>query len=165
MIIICVYLGPARTGGDSAQIDYGKNTRAELFVRGSYFLEDYPITGGGLNSFPGLYSQYMMVIPFYYFINSYNMFLDVAVEQGSIGGLTLILIYVASVWFVSREIVSSQSHQKRFFSWLGLFALIVTIVHGLFMTISTMVVVPCYCSFRGLNTTTTGQFQRVIING
>jgi hypothetical protein len=130
-IIVLVYLGPARAGGDSRPGEYGENTRAELFERGTYFLLDFPITGSGLNSFPGQYSQYMIVIPHFYFINSYNMFLDVAIEQGLIGGLALILIYLGSIWLVSRLIVYTQSQQMRFFSWLCLFALIFSIVHGL----------------------------------
>ncbi|MEO8357698.1 MAG: O-antigen ligase family protein [Chloroflexota bacterium] len=132
VIIAFVYLGPARAGGGVAQSDYGINSRAELFERSAYFLADYPITGGGLSSFPGLYSQYILSIPIFYFVNSYNMFLDVSIEQGLIGGLAFILIYFGSVWFVSWTIVKTQSDQIRFFSWLGLFALVVAIVHGLF---------------------------------
>jgi len=131
-IIVFAYLGPARAGGGLSQSDYGNNTRAELFERGASFLADYPITGGGLNSFPGLYSQYVIVIPFYYFINSYNLFLDVAIEQGLIGGSAFIFIYLGSVLLVSHTIVKTQANEIRFFAWLGLFALIVTIIHGLF---------------------------------
>ena len=76
--------------GWSGKSSFGNNSRAELTERGAYFLLDYPITGGGLNSFPGLYSQYMLGIPQFYFINSYNLFLDVAIEQGIIGGLAFL---------------------------------------------------------------------------
>ena len=130
-IIVFIYLGPARVDGDLDQSYYGKNTRAELFERSAYILADYPITGGGLSSFPGLYSQYVLGIPIYYFINSYNLFLDVAIEQGLIGGLAFILIYFESVWLVSRSLIKSQGHQIRVFNWLCLFALIITMVHGL----------------------------------
>ena len=73
----------------STQSDYGRNSRAELLGRGAYFLVDYPITGAGLTSFPGLYSQYMLVIPYFYFTNSHNLFLDVAIEQGVTAGVNL----------------------------------------------------------------------------
>ena len=131
-IIVYVYLGPAQSGGDSSQNVYGDNTRAELHERSSYFLVDYPFTGGGLNSFPGLYSQYMISIPFFYYVNSYNLFLDIGIEQGLIGGLSFVFIYFGSVWIVSQKIVRSRSQQTRFIGWLSLSALIVTIVHGLF---------------------------------
>ncbi|HET9907947.1 MAG TPA: O-antigen ligase family protein, partial [Anaerolineales bacterium] len=91
LLILVAYLGPASEDPASAPSDYGTNTRAELFERGSYLLVDYAITGAGLTSFPGLYSQYMLVIPHFYFPNSYNLFLDVAVEQGVIAGLIFIL--------------------------------------------------------------------------
>jgi hypothetical protein len=132
IIIAYVYLGPARAGGSMGPGEYGNNTRAEVFERGAYFLGDYPFTGAGLGSFPGLYSQYIISVPFFYFVNSYNLFLDVSIEQGLIGGLAFILIYLGSLWFVSRAIVIESSPETRFFCWLGLFTLVVTIVHGLF---------------------------------
>jgi hypothetical protein len=130
-ITIILYLGLANLG-DSSQNKYGKNTRAELFARGAHFLVDYPITGAGLDTFPGLYSQYMIVIPIYSFKNSYNLFLDVAIEQGLIGGLAFLSLYLGSVWLVSRTIINTSSEQIRFFSWLSLFACLITIIHGLF---------------------------------
>lgn len=132
IVIAYVYLGPENSGRIPTQSNYGTNSRGELFVRGAYFLADYPITGGGLNSFPGLYSQYMLVIPFYYFMNSYNIFLDIGIEQGLIGGLSFLGIYLGSIWLVARAIVKQQPGQMLFFNWLSLFALIVTVVHGFF---------------------------------
>lgn len=132
VLITFAYLGPASRVPGPAQSPYGKNSRAELLGRGAYFLADYPITGAGLASFPGLYSQYMLVIPHFYFTNSYNLFLDVAIEQGVTAGSIFIILYVASVLLVSQAIANDPPDELRFMSWLGLLALIVTIVHGLF---------------------------------
>ena len=131
VIVIIVYLGPARTVG-AGQGEYGNNTRAEVFERGTYFLSEYPITGSGLDSFPGLYSQYVLVIPHFYYINSYNVFLDVGIEQGLAGGLALILVYLGSLWLAARAVMKAESNELRFLGWLSLLALIVTILHGLF---------------------------------
>ncbi len=131
-LIFLFYLGPARASADTSLRDYGDNSRAELFARSAYFLADYPILGGGLASFPGLYSKYILAIPNYYFVDSYNIFLDVAIEQGLIGGLAFALIYLGSIWLVSRTIVSAPLPQIRLLSWLALFALVVTVIHGLF---------------------------------
>ena len=131
-IITLIYIGPARTVGDTPQSNYGTNTRAELQSRGTYFLADYPITGGGLNSFPGLYSQYMIMIPFFYFVNSYNLFLDIGIEQGIFGAVVFLFIYLGSVWLVSQIVVNSRSRQTRFLAWLCLLMLSVIIVHGVF---------------------------------
>ena len=132
VLITVAYLGPASDAPGSMQGDYGANSRAELFGRGSYFLADYPITGAGLASFPGLYSQYMLVIPHSYFTNSYNLFLDVAIEQGVIAGSILIILYLGSVILVSQAIANDRPNELRLMRWLGLFALVVTIVHGCF---------------------------------
>lgn len=132
LVLALAYIGPAQAGGGLDTSPYGSNSRAELFERGVYFLLDFPITGGGLTSFPGLYSQYIIVIPFFYFINSYNMFLDVAIEQGVIGSVTLLLIYGSAIWLVCRTLVSVKSRPIQIFSWLCLFVMIFTVVHGVF---------------------------------
>ena len=131
-LIIIGYLGQARVAADPTSGNYGTNSRAELFGRSVYFLLDYPVTGAGLGSFPGLYSQYMLVIPYFYFTNSYNLYLDVAIEQGLIAGSIFVILYVSSVLLVSRTIVNDSPNELRLLIWLGLFALIVTIVHGIF---------------------------------
>jgi hypothetical protein len=131
-IIFLVYIGPGGPNYNITQSDFGGNTRSEVFLRGVYFLEDFPITGGGLSSFPGLYSQYILVIPFHYFTNSYNLFLDAAIEQGMAGGLVLVSMYLGSIWLLSRTITTPKSLEMQVFSWLSLSALIVSTVHGMF---------------------------------
>ena len=132
VLIILVYIGPAKEPAGLVSNDYGINSRAELLERGAYFLRDYPITGAGLNSFPGLYSQYMLVIPFFYFSNSYNLFLDVAIEQGFVGGAVFLIIYLGAVWLVSQRIVTAASNELRMVNWFSLLALLVMMVYGLF---------------------------------
>lgn len=132
VLITFAYLGPASDVPGSTHSDYGTNSRAEVLERGAYFLVDYPITGAGLNSFSGLYSQYMIVIPYFYFSNSYNLFLDVAIEQGWIGGAAFLIICLAAIWMVSQGIVKDPSNELRMVNWLSLLALLVMMVHGLF---------------------------------
>ncbi len=132
IIVLFLYAGPASfTGPVISQSDYGTGTRAELFTRSLYFLSDFPFTGGGLSAFPGLYSYYMLGVPFFYLPNSHNLFLDVAIEQGMLAGLSYLLMFLGSVWFVSRSIVKAPSVEIKLFSWLALFALIIAIVHGM----------------------------------
>jgi tetratricopeptide (TPR) repeat protein len=132
VVILFLYIGPASfTGSVISQNDYGTGTRAELFARSLYFLKEFPFTGGGLSAFPGLYSYYVLDIPIFYLPNSHNLFLDVAIEQGIFAGLSYLLLYVVSVWFVSRSIIEASSVEIRIFSWLVLFALMISIVHGM----------------------------------
>jgi putative inorganic carbon (HCO3(-)) transporter len=127
-VVAVLYAGPARLPSDFAgSSDFGTGSRAELFVRSLNFLGDYPITGGGLDSFPGLYSQYMLGIPYFYVINSHNLFLDVFIEQGMFGGAAFSLLYVFCIWQVSRAVTL----EMNFFRWLVLCALAVAVVHGM----------------------------------
>jgi tetratricopeptide (TPR) repeat protein len=73
----------------------------------------------------------MLGIPFFTVINSHNVFLDVAIEQGLLGGLSFLLIFLISIWSVAKKIVSTDSPWGQLFGWLTLSALIIAFVHGL----------------------------------
>jgi hypothetical protein len=131
LIAILLYAGPANLSGSISDDSYGTGTRAELAERGLSLLRDFPITGGGLDSFPGLYSHYILGIPFFNVPNSHNTFLDVAIEQGIAGGLAFLIIYLASVWFAARGVIQSQTRELQLFNQMILFALVIAVVHGL----------------------------------
>ncbi|UCF29067.1 MAG: hypothetical protein JSW42_05165 [Chloroflexota bacterium] len=73
---------------------YGWENRSDLRVNTSKLIGDYPFTGGGLQSFPGLYSQYIMVTPYFLLSYSHNFYLDVILEQGFIGGLAILVVII-----------------------------------------------------------------------
>lgn len=132
IVVVALYMGPATWGSSIiGSPDYGTGSRAELFARSLYFLADFPIIGGGLASFSGLYSQYMLGIPYFYVPNSHNLFLDVFIEQGVFGGVAFFLVYLVSIWYVSRAIVRAQSSEMKLFNWVVLFALVIAVVHGM----------------------------------
>jgi O-antigen ligase len=85
-------LGPSLSASDNVYI-----SRAEVFRSGLMILGDFPFTGGGLASFPGLYSQYVLAMPFSILPHSHNMILDVMIEQGVLGGIAFVVIYLMSV--------------------------------------------------------------------
>jgi len=132
VVVAVLYMGPANSVGTfSNEYFFGTGSRAELFGRSVSILSDFPITGGGLGAFPGLYSHYILGIPYFNVPNSHNMFLDVMLEQGLLGGFSFLAIYLASVWIVSRAIIKSNSMGLRFFNWLVLFALTIATIHGM----------------------------------
>jgi tetratricopeptide (TPR) repeat protein len=129
-VVAFLYAGPAQAAGAvTGPSPYGNGSRAELFLTAIYLTQDFPLTGGGLASFPGLFSQYMLNIPFYYLPNSHNLFLDVAIEQGLIGGAIFLGLYLASVWKVSSSIAMGRGLSE--FQWILLFSLVVAMVHGM----------------------------------
>jgi tetratricopeptide (TPR) repeat protein len=132
VVILLLYAGPASSGGlISTNYPYGTGSRAELFARSIYLALDFPFTGGGLAAFPGLYSYYMLGIPFFNVVNSHNLFLDVAIEQGLIGGLSFLIIFLMAIWFTARALAKADSRQARNLIWLLLFALVIAFVHGM----------------------------------
>lgn len=130
VVIAFLWIGPARSGSLFAgNYDYGSGSRSELFARSLYLLQDYLFTGGGLGAFPGLYSQYLLDIPFYNVPNSHNLFLDVGVEQGAAGGLAFLSLYLLSIWALAKALARRGAGQT--FALLVLFALIVAFIHGM----------------------------------
>ena len=107
-------------------------SRLELAISASKLIEDYPFTGGGLRSFPGLFSQYIRVTPYFLFAYSHNFYLDVLLEQGWVGGLALLVVIVGSALLLARQI---QRDRKDFqLTILGeavLIGILVILVHGL----------------------------------
>ena len=58
---------------------------------------DYPYSGAGLESFPGQFSIYYLITPNYIIPHSYNLYLDVASEQGIIAALSLLWVMLLSI--------------------------------------------------------------------
>lgn len=132
LIIAVLYLGPANSVETfSSKYFFGTGSRAELFGRSLFILSDFPFTGGGLGAFPGLYSYYILGIPFFNVPNSHNMFLDVAIEQGLLGGVSFLTIFLMSIWYVVRAVAKSASKEFQLFNWLVLFAIVIAFIHGM----------------------------------
>ena len=131
-VVLVLFAGPAQIGGDiSSQSNFGTGSRAELFGRSMYLVSDFPFTGGGLGSFPALYSHYMLGIPYYNVPNSHNLFLDVFIEQGIFGGVVFLSLYVALILLVARGISKAKLPEMKVFGWVALTAFVIALVHGM----------------------------------
>ncbi len=100
-------------------------SRLEIARHTVKLIADFPFTGGGLASFPGLFAHYMMVLPFFLFGYSHNLYLDVALEQGILALVIFLLILSGSFWLILRE------GSLNPLQWAILAGLIVLVVHGL----------------------------------
>lgn len=76
--------------------------RSDLYTNTWHLIADMPLTGGGLEAFPGLYSRYMLVIPDFFVRYAHNFYLDVALEQGVLGALSVLGLAVLSIWALVR---------------------------------------------------------------
>jgi hypothetical protein len=100
---------------------------------------DYPFTGGGLASFPGQYSQYILVIPAFFLQNGHSILFDTALEQGILGFVALAGILIGSFWFLIRPERATQEGKGTrdtaldlsLVRWAIAASLMVMIVHGL----------------------------------
>jgi O-antigen ligase len=73
-------------------------SRVALWAEAASLTSDYPLTGGGLDSFAGHYARYELVIPYKLFEYAHNLPLDVLFEQGVFGALALVAIVLGSLW-------------------------------------------------------------------
>jgi O-antigen ligase len=93
---------------------------------------DYPFTGGGLRSFAGQYSQYMLVIPYFSYAYSHNFYLDVIFEQGFIGGLSILVIIAAALWRLMTKSGSiPRSTLSSRMSGAVIISTFIILIHGL----------------------------------
>jgi O-antigen ligase len=129
IMLLFLPLGSFEIGSYSSQ--YGMGGRIELIRQALLIINDFPITGGGLGSFPGLYSQYVLSIPNYFILNSHNMFVDVAVEQGVIGGFVFASIYGISIWQICSLIKQKQPRGSYIMNLAVLISLVVAVLHGM----------------------------------
>ncbi|MGB5844108.1 MAG: O-antigen ligase family protein [Anaerolineales bacterium] len=107
-------------------------SRYDLAVNTGKLIGDYPFTGGGLRSFPGQYSQYMLVTPFFLFAYSHNFYLDVIFEQGFLGGLAILVIIVSAAWLLMAKAGSSpKSTLTTRLSAAVIISTFVILLHGL----------------------------------
>jgi O-antigen ligase len=107
-------------------------SRFEIYCNTRKIISDFPFTGGGLHAFPGLYSQYLLVIPFFIFDYAHNLYLDVAVEQGLIGLLGIMSIIIGIIWLIFAHLRNHDYAQIPHNPLvIALFAsMIVMVIHG-----------------------------------
>jgi O-antigen ligase len=118
-----VDLAPGLPSGDS---------RLELFQSTVKLIGDFPFTGGGLRSFAGLYSQYIMVTPYFLYSYGHNFYLDTILEQGFLGGFALFVLILGSIWYVVKQVLNDSSdYQVTIISEAVLVGVIVLLIHGL----------------------------------
>jgi len=76
-------------------------SREQVWANSLKLVEDFPL-GGGLASFPGLYSQYILSIPYESYDSSHQLWIEVAVEQGMLGLIALLGLAATALVAVLR---------------------------------------------------------------
>ena len=129
-----------QSGGPEALVNRLPETsivtgRLELAGQTVELIEDFSFTGGGLTSFPALYSQYIRLIPFYVLPSGHNVFLDIALEQGIPGALAFASAILGAFWLLVRSasptVEEPASYALSFLRWAAASSLLVMLLHGL----------------------------------
>ena len=89
--------------------------RYEIAANTIQLLRDYPFLGAGWDSFSGIYSKYMLLIPYHYTAQSHNLFLNLALELGPTGFIPLIIIFLLSLFKIIRSQLLDLSQGKQDF--------------------------------------------------
>jgi len=111
----------------------GAESRLELARETLDLIGDFPITGGGLGSFPGLYSRYILAVPIFALEHGHNLYLDVALEMGPLGILSIMAMILGSVLLLVGGLLRPEDTNpgSQELRWAGLAALMVISLHGL----------------------------------
>ena len=83
-------------------------SRLDLSRANLHLIGDFPFTGGGLDSFPGLYAHYIRGLPFFQLDHGHNLYLDVALEQGLLGAFALISLLLGTLWLLWPQLKASN---------------------------------------------------------
>ena len=134
--------------GRVTAVNYSLAQRYDLLRQTMYLIDDFSIIGGGLGSFPPLYSEYIRVIPFFFVLYS-NLFLDVWLELSFVGLLIFLLLMGLSFWLLyssrigpaenRRTADETQSRRRKvwsrrelyLFRWAAFVSILAMALHGL----------------------------------
>lgn len=102
--------------------------RFHVFWSTLELIKDVPFTGSGLDSFSGLYSNYILIIPNYFLGYAHNIFLDISLQQGILGGLVFFWIYFGSILLL---LLHPPQSMNSILHKAVLSSLLIIIFHGL----------------------------------
>ncbi|MCA9968841.1 MAG: O-antigen ligase family protein, partial [Anaerolineales bacterium] len=110
----------------------GAGGRPALWRGALHLIADYGLSGGGLHSFAALYSQYVLVIPYYFVGHAHNLLLNVTLEQGVLGGAALYGLLLHAGWLLWRaDGLRNTDNALRLLSWATLASLGILLLHSI----------------------------------
>ena len=91
----------------------GFSDRLEMATNTVQLLRDYPYLGSGWNSFSGIYSKYMLLIPYHYTDHSHNLFLNLALELGLTGFAFLFFFFLITFTQSIKPLIKGDLHTEN----------------------------------------------------
>jgi hypothetical protein len=120
-----------------------------------FLVNDFLFTGSGLGTFPGLYSKYILSIPYFYISICSSLFLQIALEQGVFGSLAFGSVLAGGALMLVRSLMRKEikpeqkSNAYMIMASFGIFAMVGLIDAMLFTgyAIFLLFVIPGYYVF------------------
>lgn len=114
----------------AGQLAGGDLSRTLLARQTLHLIADYPFTGGGLVSFGPLYSQYVRVIPFFFFSYAHNLYLDVWLEQGPLALLSFLGLMGGALALLLRPATAHEEDGLPLLRLGALAGMLTLLLHG-----------------------------------
>jgi O-antigen ligase len=107
--------------------------RLALYGNSLRLAGDFFFIGGGLGSFAGLYSRYILLVPVLFTPSSHNLYIDIGVELGAGGLIAFLLLMAASAWRLLRTcfVASEPGGTTPLLRWAALASLVGLLAMGL----------------------------------
>ncbi len=123
----CIYFIDGIHNSPLANIP-GADSRIELYANSQHLVSDFWVMGGGLNSFGGLYSQYIVSVPFLLFTYGHNLYLNLLLEQGIFGLLAVIGLLFGSLFIGFKQI--QKDEEDHHLVGAAIASVIILLLHG-----------------------------------
>jgi len=101
------------------------SSRLAIYAGAVRLVRAFPFTGGGLHAFSGLYSHYILGIPFFIFNYAHNLYLDVAAGQGLPSLAAFLWILAGGAWLLLKGKAAVELR------WAVIVSTLVMLAHGM----------------------------------
>lgn len=87
--------------------------RISVDINSIHLVQDFLFTGGGLGTFAGLYSKYILSIPYFFIPICSSLFLQIALEQGIVGSLAFSSVLVGGGFILLMGFIRNKVQSDK----------------------------------------------------
>jgi putative inorganic carbon (HCO3(-)) transporter len=107
-------------------------SRITLLRHGYLLIADFPVIGAGLQTFSGLYSRLILLLPVEFFHHAHNLYIDLAIEQGLPGLLAFVVFLSGGLVFSIDTLRNPTGNNIQSFALASFIGIVAMLFHGIF---------------------------------